>query len=103
MVGVKGFEPLAFWSRTKRATSLRYTPVVITRGEMLSKTECAVNGKNGTPFFGGGISKAGGEPSAESGVLSSALGPVLNGRKWSVCAHANLHIEERYDPKNERT
>ena len=29
MVGVKGFEPLTFWSRTKRATSLRYTPGVV--------------------------------------------------------------------------
>ena len=29
LVGVKGFEPLTFWSRTKRATSLRYTPGVL--------------------------------------------------------------------------
>ena len=27
MVGVKRFELLTFWSRTKRATRLRYTPV----------------------------------------------------------------------------
>ncbi len=26
MVGAEGFEPSAFWSRTKRATSLRYAP-----------------------------------------------------------------------------
>ncbi len=26
MVGVTGFEPTASWSRTKRATKLRYTP-----------------------------------------------------------------------------
>ncbi len=26
MVGVAGFEPTASWSRTKRATKLRYTP-----------------------------------------------------------------------------
>ena len=26
MVGVTGFEPTTFWSRTKRATKLRYTP-----------------------------------------------------------------------------
>ncbi len=26
MVGVTGFEPATFWSRTKRATKLRYTP-----------------------------------------------------------------------------
>ena len=26
MVGAGGFEPPTFWSRTKRATSLRYTP-----------------------------------------------------------------------------
>ena len=25
MVGVTGFEPTTFWSRTKRATKLRYT------------------------------------------------------------------------------
>ncbi len=28
MVGVKGIEPLTFWSRTKRATRLRYTPTI---------------------------------------------------------------------------
>ncbi len=27
MVGAAGFEPATFWSRTKRATSLRYTPI----------------------------------------------------------------------------
>ena len=27
MVEVAGFEPAAFWSRTKRATKLRYTSV----------------------------------------------------------------------------
>ena len=26
LVGVTGFEPATFWSRTKRATKLRYTP-----------------------------------------------------------------------------
>ena len=26
MVGATGFEPAAFWSRTKRATKLRYAP-----------------------------------------------------------------------------
>src|SRR5258706_11779768 len=26
-VGVAGFEPATFWSRTKRATKLRYTPL----------------------------------------------------------------------------
>ena len=26
VVGVTGFEPATFWSRTKRATKLRYTP-----------------------------------------------------------------------------
>ena len=26
MVGATGFEPTAFWSRTKRATKLRYAP-----------------------------------------------------------------------------
>ena len=26
MVGERGFEPLTFWSRTKRATRLRYSP-----------------------------------------------------------------------------
>ncbi len=26
VVGAAGFEPATFWSRTKRATSLRYTP-----------------------------------------------------------------------------
>ncbi len=26
MVGAEGFEPSAFWSRTKRATRLRYAP-----------------------------------------------------------------------------
>ncbi len=28
MVGAVGFEPTTFWSRTKRATSLRYAPTV---------------------------------------------------------------------------
>ena len=28
MVGVTGFEPTTFWSRTKRATKLRYTPQI---------------------------------------------------------------------------
>ena len=27
MVGVAGFEPTASWTRTKRATKLRYTPL----------------------------------------------------------------------------
>ncbi len=27
VVGVTGFEPATFWSRTKRATKLRYTPI----------------------------------------------------------------------------
>jgi hypothetical protein len=27
MVGAEGFEPSTFWSRTKRATSLRYAPI----------------------------------------------------------------------------
>ena len=27
MVGVKGFEPSASWSRTKRSTKLSYTPL----------------------------------------------------------------------------
>ncbi len=27
MVGVKGFEPPTFWSQTRRATKLRYTPI----------------------------------------------------------------------------
>ena len=27
MVGVRGFEPPASWSRTMRATKLRYTPI----------------------------------------------------------------------------
>ena len=26
MVGEMGFEPMTFWSRTKRATRLRYSP-----------------------------------------------------------------------------
>ena len=26
LVGERGFEPLTFWSRTKRATRLRYSP-----------------------------------------------------------------------------
>ncbi len=26
MVGMTGFEPAAFWSRTRRATKLRYIP-----------------------------------------------------------------------------
>jgi hypothetical protein len=26
VVGVTGFEPATFWSRTKRAAKLRYTP-----------------------------------------------------------------------------
>ena len=41
-VEVAGFEPAAFWSRTKRATKLRYTSVKksqairdVTRGKML--------------------------------------------------------------------
>ena len=32
MVGVAGFEPATFWSRTKRATKLRYTPVEPIKG-----------------------------------------------------------------------
>ena len=28
MVGVAGFEPAAFWSQTRRADQLRYTPTV---------------------------------------------------------------------------
>ena len=31
MVEVAGFEPAAFWSRTKRATKLRYTSVIVGR------------------------------------------------------------------------
>ena len=31
MVEVAGFEPAAFWSRTKRATKLRYTSVCWSR------------------------------------------------------------------------
>ena len=34
MVGEMGFEPMAFWSRTKRATRLRYSPTnAILHGE----------------------------------------------------------------------
>ena len=29
MVEVAGFEPAAFWSRTKRATKLRYTSISV--------------------------------------------------------------------------
>ena len=29
MVEVTGFEPAAFWSRTKRATKLRYTSMAV--------------------------------------------------------------------------
>lgn len=29
MVGAAGFEPAASWSRTKRATKLRYAPLII--------------------------------------------------------------------------
>ena len=29
MVEVTGFEPAAFWSRTKRATKLRYTSMTV--------------------------------------------------------------------------
>ena len=29
MVEVAGFEPAAFWSRTKRATKLRYTSILL--------------------------------------------------------------------------
>ncbi len=30
MVGAVGFEPTTFWSRTKRATKLRYAPIECT-------------------------------------------------------------------------
>ena len=29
MVGVTGFEPMASWSRTKRDTKLRHTPMTV--------------------------------------------------------------------------
>ena len=38
MVGERGFEPLTFWSRTKRATRLRYSPA------RKVETECTVSG-----------------------------------------------------------
>ena len=39
MVGAGGFEPPTFWSRTKRATSLRYTPIGVDyRGQNLNSS-----------------------------------------------------------------
>ena len=35
MVGAEGFEPSTFWSRTKRATRLRYAPVENLQGNLL--------------------------------------------------------------------
>ena len=46
MVGVTGFEPTTFWSRTKRATKLRYTPTetyqVYTKRAVLSNKKYAL-------------------------------------------------------------
>ena len=35
-VEVAGFEPAAFWSRTKRATKLRYTSVIVGQARLIS-------------------------------------------------------------------
>ena len=46
LVGVTGFEPATFWSRTKRATKLRYTPTetyqVYTKRAVLSNKKYAL-------------------------------------------------------------
>ena len=39
MVGESGFEPPASWSRTKRATKLRYSPNLFRINDLLSKVQ----------------------------------------------------------------
>lgn len=41
-VEVAGFEPAAFWSRTKRATKLRYTPKIMEPMKGLEPLTCSL-------------------------------------------------------------
>ena len=42
MVGAEGIEPSTFWSRTKRATRLRYAPMVMKSALKLAKQQAKV-------------------------------------------------------------
>ncbi len=43
MVGVTGFEPMASWSRTKRDTKLRHTPMTVVLYIKISKKSSIYN------------------------------------------------------------
>ena len=51
MVGAEGVEPSTFWSRTKRATRLRYAPKKKKSAERLTKRGCEVKGNFRKEFY----------------------------------------------------
>ena len=60
VVGVAGFEPAASWTRTKRDTKLRHTPIALLLYSIIGSVSSLLTENCGAVKFGGSLRKIAG-------------------------------------------